>query len=83
MSSSVFAADDRSCNRLGKCSQPSANQTTTTPVLAAPPLAAIVGAIVAVSVVPLVLLIVGAVPLVVCLMRRQKRTKREVLGKVE
>ena len=90
MSSSDFAAEDELCNRFGKCSQPSANettttpanQTTTTPVLAAPPLAAIVGATVAVGVVLLVLLIVSAVPLVV-LMRRQERTKREKIGKVE
>ena len=90
LSSSDFAAEDEMCNRFGKCSQPSANQTTTTlanqttttPVLAAPPLTAIVGATVAVGVVLLVLLIVGAVPLVV-LMRRQERTKREKIGKVE
>ena len=98
LSSSDFAAEDELCNRFGKCSQPSpnqttttpanqttttpANQTTTTPVLAAPPLAAIVGATVAVGVALLVLLIVGAVSLVV-LMRRQERTKREKIGKVE
>ena len=81
LSSSVFAAEDGTCNGFGNCRQP--NETTTTPVPAAPPLAAIVGAIVAVGVVLLVLLIVGAVPLVMCLMRRQDRTKREILGKVE
>ena len=59
------------------------NETTTTPVLAAPPLAAIVGAIIAVGVVQLVLLTISAVPLVVCLMRRQKRTKGEIIGRVE
>ena len=60
-----------------------ANQTTTTPVLTAPPLSAIVGATVAVGVVLLVLLTISAVPLVMCLMRRQKRTKGEIIGKVE
>ena len=59
------------------------NETTTTPVLAAPPLTAIVGAIIAVGVVQLVLLTISAVPLVVCLMRRQKRTKGEIIGRVE
>jgi len=84
-SSSIFAADNGSCYRFGNCSQPSANQTTTTPtpVPAAPPLAAIVGAIVAVGVVLLLLLIIGAVPLVMCWMRRQERTKEEIRGKVE
>ena len=81
LSSSIFAADNGSCYRFGNCSQPSANQTTTTPapVPAATPLAAIVGATVAVSVVLLVLLIVGAVPLVKCLRRRQDRTWGEVI----
>ena len=65
----------------GNCTQP--NETTTTSVPAAPPLATIVGAIVAVGVVLLVLLIVGAVSLVVYLMRRQERTKGEIIGKVE
>ena len=59
------------------------NETTTTPVLAAPPLTAIVGAIIAVGVVQLVLLTISAVPLVVCLMRRQKRTKGEIIGRVD
>ena len=81
LSSSVFAAEDGLCNSFGNCTQP--NETTTTSVPAAPPLAAIVGAIVAVGVVLLVLLMVGAVPLVVCLIRRQKRTKGEKIGKVE
>ena len=81
LSSSVFAAEDGTCNGFGNCRQP--NETTTTPVPAAPPLGAIVGAIVAVGVFLLVLLILGAVPLVVCLMRRQKRTKGEIIGKVE
>ena len=71
LSSSVFAAKVGSCNRFGNCWQP--DKTT----------AVIVGAIIAVGVVLLVLLIVGAVPLVVCLMRRQKRIKREIIGKVE
>ena len=85
------------CNRFGNCTQPNettttpanqtmttpANQTTTTPVLAAPPLSTIVGATVAVGVVLLVLLTISAVPLVMCLMRRQKRTKGEIIGKVE
>ena len=71
-----FAPKGGSCNRFGNCGQP--NKTTTTP-----PLSVIVGTIIAVGVVLLVLLIVGAVPLVVCLMRRQERTKREVIGKVE
>ena len=69
------------CINLGNCTQP--NETTTTSVPAASPLATIVGAIVAVGVVLLVLLIVGAVSLVVCLMRRQERTKGEIIGKVE
>ena len=69
------------CNRFENCTQP--NETTTTPVPAAPPLTAIVGATVAVGVVLLVLLIINAVPLVMCLMRRQKRTKGEIIGKVE
>ena len=81
MSSSVFAAKGGSCNRFGNCTQP--NETTTTAVPAAPPLTAIIGATVAVGVVLLVLLIIGAVPLVVCLMRRQDRTKGEIIGKVE
>ena len=81
LSSSDFAAEDKMCNSFGNCTQP--NETTTTPVPAAPPLTTIVVAIVAAGVVLLVLLTIGAVPLVVCLMRRQERTKGEKIGKVE